>query len=809
MNRLLPFLKKSLPYLVSVIIILIANVAIFSPQLDNKKLPSGDSVSAEERTYFIRDYMDNTGERVYWNPAEFGGNPIYMLALGKDNNFLKYTTDILTLGLDRPIGMFFMIGIIMFSSLCLLRVNPWIALAVTIIYTLNVNYFVLYEAGHAKKILTIAYFPFIISGVILCFRQQYIKGLIPLLLGISLAVFHSHVQMVLYMIMALLVFGIPYLIYSIKTKKIKELGIALGLMVLVAGIAGLTDYAQLITSQKFSESTMRGGSVLEKENSDNTNPQEKKLKGLEWDYAMQWSFEIEDFLAILVPRMVGGSSGEAVDKDNAMAKLMIQNGSPVKDGKVVVPAYWSTMVFTSGTPYFGITILFIFIFSCIAFRKPVFFGLTGVFILLFLISLGENASWFNRVLFDYFPLLNKFRTPSSITVFLPAFVAIGAALGLYELSQSEDKSQYSKPLYISIGIVGGLVLIIAVMGGSIFSFLSPNDLNYPAAIQSTLIEGRKELMSADAWRSFFFILATGGTIWLYLSKKLKSPIALAAILLVIFAADIIPISKRYITNDKFISEAQYDIQFLPRNIDKDIAEMETKSRAYYRVYDQSINTFNSGKASIYHNQIGGYNPTKLQRYQDIIEYHIAQSNMQVFNMLNTKYFVKPEGQILTNPDANGVAWFVNEIITVNSAQEEIEALTNFNSKTQAVININEFEANAGDKNGTIELVKAFPNRLVYQTNSSTDQLAVFSEIWYGGDPDWTVTIDGIQSNYIRANYILRAMQVPAGDHEIVFEFKPKAEGAMISTIASLFSILLILAGIGYGVKQTFSAKDEK
>jgi hypothetical protein len=423
-----------------------------------------------------------------------------------------------------------------------------------------------------------------------------------------------------------------------------------------------------------------------------------------------------------------------------------------------------------------------------------------------LISLGKNASWLVRPMYDYLPLFNKFRAHSSMLSVLPVFLIISSFLGLQQALTNEHKGKVIKDLMIATGIVGGFSLIMGLIGSGLFSFLSAGDARYPAQIQAIFIEQRQDFLRADAFRAFLLVLVTSGLIWATVKDYIKSKWMVFAGLGLLIVLDIYAVNRRYLDIDNYKVEREYEGQFNPRPVDNQIFQLEPKGRGYYRVLDLSINTFNDARTSFHHNTIGGYYAAKLQRFQDISDYHISQNNQAVLNMLNTKYVINQQGQLQQNPAAFGNAWFVKDLVKVTSAREEIDQLNTIDPATTAIIKQDEFpEVSTGDGSGTIEMIDYAPNRLVYQTNSNAAQLAVFSEVWYGPDKGWTLTIDGEKSAILRANYILRAAEIPAGSHELIFEFKPNIPTIYsgLSLIASWFLMLSLIGFVAYRAYQWF------
>ncbi|MCB9227867.1 MAG: hypothetical protein H6578_11965 [Chitinophagales bacterium] len=778
--------KKKLFHLLSIFVILIFSCVLFFPQLNGSKVEAGDMVSSDAKSKHIKEYMQNNNDLIYWNAAQFSGGPIYLLALGKKNNIMGYIDKAITFNHAAPIGLFFALGLVLYISLIFLNIDWKLSLVLSLVHMVSLMNFTLLEAGHYSKLYTLAYLPLILSGIIQTFKNRFISGGIFVAIGMSLAIYSGHVQMVYYLGISIAFFLIPLLIKSIRATNKSNLLKIIPILLVALLFGVLSNFSQLYSSLKFSEKTMRGGDVLEQE----ASPENKV--GLDWEYAMNWSYTTKDFFNIIVPRIVGGGSQENISSENPLAKLLIQNGALVKNGKVAVPGYWSSMPFTSGGAYIGAGLFILFVISLVYLKNEYTIAFSLAFLVIFVLSLGSNFPIINKLFYNYFPMFDKFRAPSSVIAILPTFITIGTALGLQEIISAKDKKNM-RFLLQGLSIGAGLIILILIIGNLSFSFLSTNDLKYDFSIQQIFIEGRKSLFNNDVFRSLLFTFLTAGLLILSYKSIIKKDVFLYILLAIVMSLDLIPISKRYFTEDNFVSKNKYEQNFQARPSDIQIANLEKKGRGFYRVLDLSVNTFNSAIPSVHHNQIGGYDPTKLQRYQDIIDYHIAKNNIKVLNMLNAKYIVNQKGEVQSNPNANGNAWFASNIKYVSTAKDEIESLNTIDNKTTAVINEKDFgnKFKTGNGSGSITLKEYQPDRLVYTSNSNEDELAVFSEIWYGGNPDWKAWIDGNEASIIRTDYILRAMEIPKGNHEIVMEFKPIPIGGIVSTIFSLLCILSI------------------
>jgi len=599
-----------------------------------------------------------------------------------------------------------------------------------------------------------------------------------------------------------------YLVYAgielaKKQSTLLDLAKPLGFLVVGALLALASGSGQLYSSQKFSTSSIRGGSVLEQEAGAQTGPKSEGDGGLDWDYANAWSNDFRDLAAMLIPRFIGGSSAEEVPATSEMGRLLAQNNARRgSDGTYAAPMYWGDMPFTSGPSYFGAIIIFLFVLSLFVLPNSlrwasliaVFFGI--------LLSMGRNAEWIVRPLFDHLPLYDKFRTPSSLLSVFPALLVIPAMLGLQDLLTGKNKAEMQKKVLIAAGIVGGFCLLFALIGSGLYSFLGDRDTGYQAQIQQIFIDQRQSFLKNDALRSFGLILVSAGLLYLYLRDTLKTRYVVFAGIGLLVVIDLFSVGRWYLDKDNYVSKREYDQLFEPRPVDQQIFSQEPKGRGYYRVFDLSINTFNDASTSMHHNTIGGYYAAKLQRIQDLIEYHISQNNQAVLNMLNAKYIITQQQQVQVNSDALGNAWFVNDVVYVETPREEIDQLNSIDPGNTAVMLKDEFSDvlegfQVGNGQGSIELTQYTPDRLVYTSNSNSEQLAVFSEVWYGPDKGWTVTVDGEEIPMLRANYILRSAIIPAGQHEVVFEYKPQLPGTY--TAMSLVSSLILMLGFfGYG-----------
>jgi len=426
MKDLQALLKKSVPYVISVVILLLLNIILFYPQIEGKTKPATDTTTHIAKTHENKEHLKETGEKSHWNASMFSGMPEGLLTLGRENNVLLKAIKLLKLYIDRPIGLFFQLGFICFISLCLLGINPWMSLLGSIALSMNTGFILLFDSGHMTKINVISYFPFIIAGTILCFRGEFWKGAAAVAIGTSYAILYNHIQMVYYLIFALGIIGVVYLIYSLKDKSFSSFSKGALIAIAAAALAGLSNFSQLHSSKSFSNDTMRGAPILAQKD-DQKAQSSSEVEGLEWGYAMQWSNDSKDLMAMMIPRFVGGGSGERVSSTSDVGKQMKRLGSQRDKGKFYrAPGYWGDLLFTGGPSYFGVTLILLFILSMFVLEPKLRWSFLGAVLLFILISMGKNASWLNKTLFDYMPLFNKFRAPSSILMAMPILLIIPA-----------------------------------------------------------------------------------------------------------------------------------------------------------------------------------------------------------------------------------------------------------------------------------------------------------------------------------------------------------------------------------------------
>ena len=803
--------KKLLPYIAAVIIFLIVTFAYLSPLLEGKSLRQSDTMSWKGAAKEIIDFRQaNKGEEPLWTNSMFGGMPAYMISLiTPSNNIITFFEQLFRLfALPTPANMIFMYFLGFFILLMVLRINPWLSIIGSLAFGFSTYFFIILDAGHNTKALAIGYMAPVLAGIILTMRGKYIWGAILTALFLALEIKMNHIQMTYYLMILVLIYLLAELYEKIKEKQILSFIKSSIALVFAVIIAVATNITNLWTSYEYSKETIRGKSEL------SFNP-EIKTKGLDLDYATQWSYGKDETFTLLIPNFKGGSSSGKLGESSETYNVLKQNGVPeIKRITAQMPLYWGAQPFTSGPVYVGAIFIFLFIMGLFLVKGPLKWTLLIATVLSIMLSWGKNFMPLTKFFFDFFPMYSKFRAVASILVIAELTIPLLGILTLSKIINKEvEKSEILKWGKISLYITGGLCLFFAFFASSLYDFKSVNDaqLPYPEWLMTAIISDRHSIFTMDAWRSLIFILLAAGILWLFIENKLKKELTIG-ILIVLVLVDLWPVNKRYFDNSNFTSKRNVDIPFQPTQ--EDLLIMEDKDPDY-RVFNVTNNPFNDAVTSYFHKSVGGYHGAKLRRYQDLIEHHISKNNMKVLNMLNTRYFIVPDQnkvpQVQKNIAALGNAWFVDNYKMVENPDSEIMALSNFESATTAIVDKKFSDYVADFKQGkdslsTIKLITYKPNHLIYEANTRKNEFAVFSEIYY--DKGWNAYLDGAKMPYIRVNYVLRAMKIPQGSHKIEFKFEPKSyyTGEKIGFASSMLLLIMI---IGMAVKEIYNMIQNK
>ncbi|MEL6637193.1 MAG: YfhO family protein [Bacteroidota bacterium] len=801
--------QRLMPHLAAFFIILLAVVLYFLPQLQGRIIPAGDIVSYESMAREINDYRQSTGDRSLWTNSMFGGMPTYQIDSSQPSNVLNYVEKATQLFTARPIGYFFSMAFLFYFLMLYLGASPWLSIIGGLAFGLSAGNMTLFEAGHMTKLRVIATFSLMVIGMLMVFRKDYLRGSLLFALGLGLSLYANHVQMTYYFFLGLGVYVLTEIAFQFKSADWVHFGKAFGFLALGTLLGVGSSASKLWTTYEYGKDTMRGAPILE--SSGSNGPQSSsETDGLEWEYAMQWSNGTVDLFSVMIPGVAGGSTQEELGSDSQLYQDLKRRGANVGND-FRAPLYWGSLPFTSGPNYFGAVFCFLFILGLLLIRGPLKWWLGIVVLLMLLASMGKHFALLNRPLFDYFPLFNKFRTPNSILVVAGFFVPILGVYTVSEIMQGKlEKEKVLRNLYIALGISGGICLFFALVGPSMFDFSSPGDarLEQRGYNLDALAADRQALMRSDALRSLALILATGGLLWAFVQQKLQASLLLVG-LGVLAIGDTWMVAKRYVDEGKFETPSRYENRHQARAVDNEILK---DTDPHFRVFDLSINTFNDASSSFFHKTIGGYNAAKLQRFQDMIDYHLTKGNQGVLAMLNTKYVITQEQQAQRFPGL-GNAWTVSSLKMVDTPNEEIDALTGLEPDKVAVVHQEYADYLQGlqpSGTGTVQLADYRPNHLSYQSKATSEELAVFSEVWYGPDKGWQAYIDGQAVDHIRVNYLLRALKIPAGEHQIEFKFEPSSyyRGETITLIFSLLILLGSLAILGLGLKDWYENPPE-
>ena len=808
-----PILKKTLIHCGIILFFFLIAAIYMSPAFDGKVIMQGDTMKWQAMAKEQNDFHDKTGEYTTWTSSMFSGMPSYQVTTPPSKSIFNKIDNLLNLnhmGYGGNIGIIFLYLLGFYVALIAVGLSPWLSLLGALAFGLGSYNIIIIEAGHITKAYAMAMMAPILGGMLLVLRnKKYLWGGILFALALGCQIACNHIQITYYTMLTGFILGLVYLIYAIKNKEFKPFLLGVGVMLVGVVFAVGANARQLFINQEYVKYTMRGGSEITVTPEDLYKDGEPKSivasDGLDKDYAFAWSYGKGETYTLLVPGAYGGGSGENVGTDSEFYKNFRQKQAPL---------YWGDQPFTSGPVYFGAIVVFLFVLGLFVVKGPERWWILLATILSILMAWGKNLMGFNSFLFDHLPFYNKFRTPSMSLVMANVSMVILAVMALKALFDKEnpvDKKKLNLGLYISTGITAGFILLMMALSGN-FSFSGASDVQMAAQygnqwdmIKDVLVKDRKALFMADSWRSLILILVSAVLLWLYINEKIKHSGIIIGVLACLVLFDLWGVDRRYLNDSNFISEKR--IKLKPSSTDQMLDQYAAQFKDEdYRVFDLSVNTFNDSYPSAYHHQVGGYNAAKLRRYQDIIDFYLSRHiNPGVLNMLNTRYVVMPgqggQPMVQRNPDALGNAWFVDQFQLVEDANAEILALNELNPADTAVIDKRFAEMVQGknlerDSNSVIvmEHQKPYnPDYVVYKSKSAKDQLAVFSEVYYA--PDWRAYIDGKPADYFRANYILRAMVIPAGEHKI--EFRNEAPLMhKLDKISVICSILFVLAVAG-------------
>ncbi len=824
--------RKLLPHVIAVVIFLLVAVIYCKPALQGMVLDQPDIQGWKGMAQQSFEYKEKHGHFPYWTNSMFSGMPGYQIAFETPNKISIGVLHnyIFTLGLPKPINYFFLACIMAYFLLCVLRVDTWVAVMGALCYAYSTFDPVIVSVGHDTQMICIGYAPAVIGSLLLLFEGRYLTGTVLTALAASMIVWQNHVQITYYTSIVAFCAGAAFVIHCIRHHNVKNALIAGSLALVAGGIALGVNTINIWPMNEYAKETMRGG---RSELTDTTNAKNKTEGGLNKDYAFTYSVGKTETFTFLVPRLYGGSSTTVVNGEYRTefkpggplaTALSEKTGAPEEQAldyaaQMGFSSYWGDQQPTSGPIYLGAIICFLFILGMVYVESWHKWWILAATIIGVILAWGKNLEFINYFLFDHLPLYKKFRAPSMAMV-IPQFTfPVLASLALQQFVRDNAKDVLWKKLKLAGLITGGVFALLAIMYFT-FDYAASNEASIKQGLSGMMLQQlskgqaptpqlqqqaddfgrslvnalhseRSALFGADLLRSFFFVAIAFALLYLYVKNKLKAVYAIAGIV-ILSTIDVLAVGTRYLNYKNFAEPAVVDAGFATNAaIEKIKAD---PNHAQFRVYDQA--NFNSSTISYYFNSIGGYSPVKLGLYQDLISHQLAKGNMNVFNMLNTKYFIvsnpannQPEAQM--NPAALGNAWFVKGFSFAKNADAEMKALDDLNTRDSAVID-ERFKSIAGnqpvpDSAASIVLKEYLNDKIVYTSKAAANQFAVFSEVYY--PHGWDAYIDNKKVDYCRVNYVLRGMPVPAGDHTIEFRFEP-ASVIMGDKITMWFNILL-------------------
>ncbi|MEM7367333.1 MAG: YfhO family protein [Bacteroidota bacterium] len=797
--------------------------AFFNPLFNNQQLDWHDIKHYKGMAKESADFREATGEEALWVSTLFSGMPAYQTSITYPGNWFWDIDKLFYFGLPRPANYVFLTFLGFFFLLRTLKVDPWLSGIGAAAFALSSYHFIILTAGHTSKANAIAYWAPTLAGALMAYRGKWLLGGGITAFFFALQVSANHYQMTYFLALMLVSLGIVYGVHAIREKQIPQFLKASAVLVMAGLLGVLPNLGKLMTTNEYAKETIRGKAEL-------AAAKEKKDSGLSFDYAMEYSEGKFESFSLLIPNVQGGPSVSTAGKSPEARK----NAVRLQDGRNVIFTYWGAQRSTAGPAYAGAIICFLFLLGLLLVQDKIRWWLLTITIIGLMLSWGINFEWLARLCFSILPGYDMFRAPTMYITIVEIALPILGILGLQQFLSSEiGKEQKQKALYIAAGVTAGLCALFALIGPSVFDFIGDAEESRNQLPSESLRSYRASLLQSDAFRSAGFILAAAGALWLYLQDKIKDAGVYVGIGLLV-VMDLLVVNSRYFTKDKYISTRRFNAVYEPSPADKFILQDADPN---YRVFNMtsSDGPFNDAITSYHHKSIGGYHAAKLRRYNDLISQHIgieqqmfiqtlranqqqltdsliqsAVAQMRAVNMLNTRYIIiNPQGQPIQNRSAMGNAWMVRNIQRVNSPDEEISALRGTDLRTTAIVDHSIFEGAfakqlegfnyQADPGARISLSAFTPKHLTYDFNANSEQVVVFSEIYYNDKKGWNAYIDGELVPHFRANYVLRGLRIPAGSHTVEFKFEPQSyhTGNSIALLGSILCLLFFLGALGW------------
>lgn len=804
------FTEHVLPHLLAVVIFLLVTLIIFGPVVfENTVLRQNDITQFLGSSKVLRDYRDATGQEGLWAPNTFSGMPAYLVNVQWSDGPVVLLKKVMTLFLPHPINNIFLAFVSYYILMLTFRVRPHLAIAGAVAFGLSSYMIIGLAAGHNARIGAIALMPLVVAGIHLAFNGRRLLGAAITAAGLALHLRENHLQITYYLLLIVAGYGLMQLVMAWRQKQLTDFGKTLGVLVPAAVLAACTFFGQFWAIAEYSRYSIRGASELSK-------PGEKAGSGLSKEYAFDHSNGIAEPITLVIPNVFGGASGDFLvnDQKSETYRALVSSGNNELANQLAsyTSAYWGPQSLTA--PYYaGAAIVLCFLIGLAFADRPYVAWLGGLALLGIMLSWGSHFSSFNYFLFDYLPGYNKFRSVTFALVITLFCLPLLGALGIEKILGTALTPVQQRKLWYVLGGSLGVVFILAITGGW-GSFLRSEEYQLPDWFRRALAADREALFTADAWRSFWLMGIPAGLLALAVKNVLK-PVYFFVALVVITIGDHLSLDSRYFSKQNF--QPKREAKFTLTAADQAILQ----DKGYYRVYNLN-GTMAEANTSYYHNSIGGYHGAKMKRYQDLYDSAIVADTQEmvndlqqgdphfdrygVINMLNVKYitFGAEAGNVIPNPGANGPAWFVSQVVPVSSANDELAETGRINTRTQAVIDQTCFKVSltgTADSMAAVSLLEQRPNYLKYETQASTGGVVVFSEIYY--PEGWVATIYGEPAAILRANYVLRALEVPAGKHTIEFRFEPRAYtiGNRVTQASSWVLVLLLAAVLGVSSRR--------
>lgn len=830
--------------LVAVLVLFLLVVALyFYPVWEGDRLDQHDIVQFRGMSKAVTDYRQSTGEEALWNPNLFSGMPAYQSGAGYPGNLFVRVNKVLSLGLPHPVGLM-LISLVGFFLLCLsLQVSPLPAGLGALAFGFSSYIPIILQAGHNSKFAAMAYMAPVLTGVLLALNGRRYAGATVLAFTLALQLASNHFQISYYLALLVGVVLLAYGIQAVRTGAISSFTKASGLLVLAALFAVGPNLSRLWTTYEYMQESIRGtAGVMDEEGAESA--------GLDRDYALSWSYGLGETMTVLVPNLFGGASTTELDEGSASYRLWRERYGEQTAAQITrsYPTYWGDQPFTEGPVYLGAVVCLLFVLGLFLVRGPMKWWIVTVTVMAVALSWGRHLPLLTDLFLDYFPFYNKFRAVSMTLVLAQLTVPLLAVLGLRELSRMTREGNLGsslRPVLWSVAVVGGLALLVAVLGPSVFGLEHVNDGRFFASVfqvspdapelepfKAALHADRGAMLRSDALRSLLFVVLAGGVLFAWVLSRVR-PWAAASLLTLLVLVDLWGVDRRYLGADQFVSARAYESQIQPSPAERGILDAQPDGPTHFRVVDLHGGnlgaTFADAETSAFVRSLGGYHGAKLRRYQDLIEgplgnelqrivgvlrnpvgaSHLdsALAGSTVLNMLDTRYLiVDDDAEPLANRHAFGPAWLVDRVQVVSDRREAYSALSTADLASVALVESSQAAALAGlepapDSTAQIRLTAFAPDRLTYESRTESPQVAVFSEVFYDDGLGWTAYLDGSPVSHLRANYLLRALPLPAGTHEIEFRFAPRSYylGERISLALSILILALGIGALGFAV----------